>query len=121
MGNLRISENYQDLLRNQQEDLGITENSRNLCSDWRTSDRYLVLLTVTLVLTTFFRVFLGLGGSYGGNSPRLFLLMSSSPPCSSQVSWVTGVGPSSVDRSNLRMLWLYLDGSYFMVRALPPF
>lgn len=67
------------------------------------------------------RLFLGLDGSYGGNSPRLFLLMSSSPPCSSQVSWVTGVGWSSVDRSSLRMLWLYLDGSYLMERTLLPF
>lgn len=67
------------------------------------------------------RLFLGLDGSNGGNSPRLFLLMSSSPPCSSQVSWVTGVGRSSVDRSSLRMLWLYLDGSYFMDRTLLPF
>ena len=47
--------------------------------------------------------------------------MSSSPPWSSQVSWVTGVCWSSAPRSSLRMLWLYFDGSYFTVRALLPF
>lgn len=47
--------------------------------------------------------------------------MSSSPPCSSQVRWWTGVGWPSADRSSLRILWQYLDGSYFMVRFLVPF
>lgn len=47
--------------------------------------------------------------------------MSSSPPCSSQVRWSTGVGWSSVDRSSLRILWQYLDGSYVTVRFLVPF
>lgn len=60
-------------------------------------------------------------GWNGGNSPRLFLLMSLSPPCSSQVRRVTGVSDSWLDCSSLRMLWLYLDGSYFMDRTLMPF
>lgn len=104
----------------QEEPLGLG------CQHQKASHRYLVLPSAVWELTTSVRLFLRVGGSYGGNSPRLFLLMSSSPPCTSQVSWVTGVGRSvvgwsAVDRSSLRMLWLYLDGSYFRVRALLPF
>lgn len=87
----------------------------------KTLHHYLVLPTALWELITCVRLLLGLGGSYGGNSPRLFLLMSSSPPCTSHVSWLTGVGWSVSFRSSLRMLWLNLDGSYFMVRALMPF
>lgn len=102
----------------------VWETSGNFSSDVKEQKRphcYLVLPTALWELTTSFRLFLGLGGSYAGNSPCLFLLMSSSPPCTSQVSWVTGVGSSAAFRSSLRMLWLYLDGSYFRVRALLPF
>lgn len=103
--------------RNQLRPCGLTKSNLVYLNSLKRSHGYLVLPETLSV-----RLFLGLHGSHGGNSPRLFLLISSSPPWTSQVSWVTGVTSSGmVFRSSLRILWLYFDGSYFRFRDLLPF
>lgn len=103
--------------RNQLRPCGLTKSNLVYLNSLKGSHGYLVLPETLSV-----RLFLGLHGSQGGNSPRLFLLISSSPPWTSQVSWVTGVASSGmVFRSSLRILWLYFDGSYFRFRDLLPF